>query len=901
MKKRNSKEKVRLEAISNSEDQKTTDSTLNEKQNDAYKYTLEEVFKKLNSSEKGLTKHEAEQNLHRYGLNELKAEEGANPLKIFLQQFYSPLVWILIVALALSIFLNETVDAIVIGAIIVINAALGFYQEFRAEKAIEALKKMASLKANVIRNGKEIKIDSKYLVPGDIIVLETGDKIPADSRLIEIYSLKTQEGPLTGESQPVVKSLEVLKEKTPLADRKNMVYSSTIIVAGRGKAMVTSTGMNTEVGKIAKLIEEAEEKSTPLQNKLSDLGKYLTVAVIVVAIIVFLVGIFSGQKASVMLLTAIALAVAAIPEGLPAVITISLAIGVQRMIKKNALVRKLPSVETLGSVNVICTDKTGTLTHNEMTVTKIWANNAAYEVTGSGYSLKGTFTINDKLANPEPLYQLLKIGTLCNNARLEGKDSKREVKGDPTEAALIVSAEKAGITPKELGETKIDEIPFSSERKMMTVICQNKKGKFSYTKGAPDILIEHCDRILIDNRILRLDRSFKKEILDCNEKFADEALRVLGFAYNDNFSQKEGSEKNMIFVGLQAMIDPPREEVKESIKKAQEAGIRVIMITGDQVNTAKAIANELGITGRAVTGLELDQIKNLKKEINDINIFARVNPKHKLNIVNALKEKDYVVAMTGDGVNDAPAIKKADIGISMGITGTDVAKEASDMILTDDNFTTIVNAIEEGRGIFDNIRKFVNYLLSSNLGEIILILFASVIGLPLPLTAIQILWINLVTDGLPATALSLDPHSEGIMKNKPRPAKESIISRTLKVDIIFIGILIGLVSLALFWLYQGSGLVKARTIAFTSLVFFEIIRLQIIRSEYKLGLFSNKFLLAAVASSILLQLLVVYGPLSSLFKTSILSLIDWGVIAIAGIVIFLLYKILKFIEKKIKV
>ncbi|MBU0459576.1 MAG: calcium-translocating P-type ATPase, SERCA-type [Nanoarchaeota archaeon] len=868
-------------------------------------YTLseEETLKVLKTTEKGLSSHEAEERLHKYGFNELKAEKGISPFKIFLQQFTSPLVWILLFALIVSIVLKETVDASVIGIIILLNAVLGFFQEYRAEKAIEALKKMASLKATVLRNNKQFKIDSKLLVPGDIIILETGEKIPADARLLEIHNLQTQEGPLTGESQPVTKYLLALKEKTPLADHKNMVYASTIITKGRGTAIVTTTGMQTEVGKIATLIQEAHEKLTPLQKKLRDLGKYLTIAVVIIAIIIFFSGLLSGQPASVMFLTAIALAVAAIPEGLPAVITISLALGIQRMVKKNALVRKLPSVETLGSVTTICTDKTGTLTHNQMTVTKIWANNQVYDITGSGYEPKGVFTLDNKLANPEHLQQLLKIGSLCNDAKFEGKDDQRNVLGDPTEAALIVSAEKAGFTNQELNkaEPRLDEIPFSSERKIMTTLHK----KNAYTKGAPDILINQCDRILINGKVRRITREDKKIILKENEQFAGEALRVLGFAYKENTNKKD-AEQGMVFVGLQAMIDPPREEAKVAIKRCQEAGIRVIMITGDQITTAQAIAKELGITGKAITGQQLNEIKDLRKQIKDIGIFARVNPEHKLDIVKALKKNGEVVAMTGDGVNDAPAIKKADIGISMGITGTDVAKEASDMILTDDNFASIVNAIEEGRGIFDNIRKFVNYLLSSNLGEIAVIFFASIYAsiaggsLFLPLTAIQILWINLITDGLPATALSLDPHSPGIMKRKPRPPRESILSKDLRWDIILFGVLIGVVCFGLFILYLGSGEMKVQTMIFTSLVFFELVRLQTIRSEYKLGIFSNKPLVGAVLLSIVLHLLTLYTPLNKIFKTVPLGLIDWGVLVLSSIVLLGLYKLIFYFMKRRK-
>lgn len=873
----------------------------------AHTLSKEDTLKQLNSTPKGLSSHQAEERLHQYGLNELKAEKGISPWQIIFEQFSSPLVWILLAALIISIVLKEEVDAIIIALIIILNAILGFIQEYRAEKAIEALQKMSALKARVLRNIKEIKIDSKYLVPGDILILDSGNKIAADGRLLEVHTLHTEEGPLTGESQPVTKKLGILDEKIALADRKNMVYGSTIVSQGKGKAVVTATGMRTEVGKIAKMIKEAQQKQTPLQKKLRDLGKYLTIAVVAVAVIVFLVGILSGEAASIMFLTAIALAVAAIPEGLPAVITISLAVGVQKMVKRNALVRKLPSVETLGSVNVICTDKTGTLTHNQMTITKIWANNQVYGVTGSGYEPKGAFQQGKKLANPLPLYQLLKCGALCNDASLEKKKAKWEVIGDPTEASLIVSAEKAGFTLKELHdeEPRFDEIPFSSERKMMTTLhrvgkrLKNSKENnsiTSFTKGSPALVLEKCNRILIDGKVFRLDRNKKKQILQQNESFAKQALRVLGFAYKDN-AIKTNAESEMIFIGLQAMIDPPREEVKESIKECQMAGIRVIMITGDQINTAQAIASRLGITGKAITGLDLDTL-NLNKEIKDINIFARVNPEHKLDIVKALKAKGYVVAMTGDGVNDAPALKKSDIGISMGITGTDVAKEASDMILTDDNFSSIVNAVEEGRGIFDNIRKFVNYLLSANLGEIAVILFATLLRLPLPLTAIQILWVNLVTDGLPATALSVDPHSKKVMREKPRPPKESILPKSLRWDIIMFGVLMGLGGVILFWLYQGSSLDKARTIVFTSLVLFELVRLQTIRRDYNLTFFSNRWLLSAVVLSLLLHLAVIYTPLSQWFKTAPLGFIDWGVLILASLMLWGVYRSGFWIFKK---
>ncbi len=868
-----------------------------------YEGSIQSALQKLNSSSEGLTVSQAKHRLGRYGLNEIEKGHHINPFKIFAEQFASPLVWILLVALVISVFLGEIENVIVIAIIVVLNSILGFIQEFRAEKSIEALQKMASLQAKVIRSGKEIKIDSKYLVPGDVIIIETGDKIPADCRLLEVHDLKTQEGPLTGESLPIHKLTSALPRNTPLAEQKNMVFASTVVSLGRGKAIVAKTGMNTQIGKIATMISDSHPKFTPLQQKLRQLGTYLTIAVVVVAIIVFLAGFLTGTAASIMFLTAIALAVAAIPEGLPAVITVSLALGVQKMIKRNVLVRKLPSVETLGSVNIICTDKTGTLTHNQMTVTKIWESNTVYDVTGSGYSSSGAFAVDKKLVKPNSLHQILLIGMLCNDAKLtlQGKDGKVELIGDPTEAALLVSAEKAGLSLQQLSKEyeRVDEIGFTSERKMMTTIHVKAGKKVALTKGAVDVILKQCNRILVNGKIQRLDRKTKEHILSQNEELAKGALRVLGFAYNKTFTSKQNAEKDMVFVGLQAMIDPPREEVKGSIKKCQEAGIRVIMITGDHLTTAKAIAHELGITGKAITGQDLENIQHLEEQIDTIGILARVKPEHKLQVVEALKKKGYVVAMTGDGVNDAPALKKADIGVAMSISGTDVAKEAADMILTDDNFTSIVSAVEEGRGIFDNIRKFVNYLLSSNLGEILVILFATLLRMPLPLTAIQILWVNLVTDGLPAMALSVDPHQGDIMKRKPRAASESILSRSLSADIIVLGSLIGLTTLGLFWLYLDSSLLKAQTIAFSALVLFEVVRLQTIRQSYKLGIFSNKPLVFAVIGSLALHLLVIYTPLRTFFGTVALDFMDWVVLIGAAAVLYLVNEAYYFVKKRV--
>jgi Ca2+-transporting ATPase len=853
---------------------------------------IEIIFKELKTSRLGLSTKEAKKRLQRLGENELKDNHHLSALKVFLNQFASPLIWILLIALIISSILGEITNSLIIFAIVMINTILGFVQEFRAEKTISSLKKISAHEAKVLRDGKITRIMSRHLVPGDVILLEVGDKVPADARLIETSELRTQEASLTGESQPTKKFLGVLRENTVLAEKSNMVFGSTIVITGKGTAVVTSTGMRTEIGKIAHLIEKTPEKHTPLQHNLSKLSRYLSLIVLFIAVIIFVVGITSGKDPAMMFLTAIAVAVAAIPEGLPAVITISLSLAIQRMSQKNSLIRKLTSVETLGSVNVICTDKTGTLTMNEMTVTKIFTNSQTYELSGIGYDKNGKITLDKKLANPETLQLILKTGALCNSAKIE----KGKVIGDPTEAALLISAEKAGLNIRQLHlqEPRTAEIPFTSERKMMTTIHKN----ISYTKGNPELILDRCNRLYLNNKIIPLDKKTKLALLKENEQLAKQALRVLAFAYNQKFSKKEDSEQDMVFLGFQAMIDPPREEAKKAIKRCQDAGIRVIMITGDQLHTAKAIAEKLNISGKAVTGSELKKI-DLKKEINSISVFARIDPEQKLHIVNALKNSGHIVAMTGDGINDAPALKKADIGIAMGLTGTDVAKESSEMILIDDNFSSIVSAVEEGRGIFNNIRKFINYLLSTNLGEVCIIFFASLFGLPLPLTALQILWINLISDGLPATALSLDPYSPNNMKNPPRHAQESILTKRLWLDIIFFGILAGAAVIVLFWLSLDQGLPKAQTIAFTSIFLFEIIHLYSIRKDHHLQIFSNIWLLGSILISILLMIIIIYTPLSVFFGTSSLSLKDWGMIIISGTVLFVIYRSIIFLIRKI--
>ncbi len=844
-----------------------------------YQLGVKEALKSVNSSLDGLSNSEAKTRLERYGYNEVKQAAGPSAIDIFFRQFKSPLVLILIAATLISVILGEYIDASVIFAVVILNALLGLYQEYRAERSIDALKKLQALKAIVIRDGKKIEVDARELVPGDVIVIEEGSKIPADSRLIEVISLQMNESSLTGESTPVSKNISSI-EHAQLSERKNMVFSGTNATVGRATAVVAATGMNTQIGKIAGMIQASEERETPLQKQLAGLGKTLGIIVIIVAVIVFGTELLEyGRFDKVFLvdlfITAVSLAVAAIPEGLPAVVTISLALGVQRMIARNALIRKLPAIETLGSTNVIASDKTGTLTHNEMTVREIWANDRIIKVTGEGYDLKGEFYYNDRQANPKQLKLALDIARLCNNASL----SDGKTIGDPTEIALLVVAEKAGI----IGDVaRIGEIPFDSNKKYMATLHHVNGKKMSYFKGAPEVILKMSNKINHEGRVRFLTRSEREKIAKINDEMAGSALRVLAVAYKEGTGTSE-----LVFVGLIGMIDPPRAEAKEAIKKCKEAGIRVVMITGDHKMTAIAIASEIGIGGRGITGEEIDKMdeKMLAYEARSVNIYARVSPEHKVKILEAVRKNgNLVVAMTGDGVNDAPALKAADIGVAMGLTGTDVAREASDMVLTDDNFASIVNAVEEGRGVYDNIKKFVLYLLSSNLAEVMVIFFAILLGWELPLVAIQLLWLNLVTDGLPAIALGVDPARKDIMKQMPRQANERILSRKTAIHIILSGFILAVGVLYLFNNAIDDGIEKARTVAFTSLVVFEIIRLYVIRADYKLGIFSNKFLIYAVASSIILQLFVLYTPvINTYFKNVPLNLADWGLILLVGI------------------
>ncbi|MFH1978161.1 MAG: calcium-translocating P-type ATPase, SERCA-type [Candidatus Aenigmatarchaeota archaeon] len=866
------------------------------------------TIKKLESSENGLTESEAKARLKKYGLNVFTEKEKISKLTIFLNQFKNTLVIILIIAAIVSLVAESIVDAAVIFAIVIINAIIGFREEYNAEKAMEALKRLASPVTIVIRDGKKQEIETKFIVPGDIVVLEEGTKMPADMRLLGVSEMHVDESSLTGESTTITKIIDVLKD-VPLADRKNMGYMGTVVVSGRGHGIVVSTGMSTEMGKIAELIQEAEEEPTPLQKSLKRFGKNLTALIVIISLLVMFAGIFRGGEFLDMVLTGIALAVAAIPEGLPAVVTITLTFGIKKMAKANAIVRRLPSVESLGSTTVICSDKTGTLTKNEMTVTRIYANSETYEVTGEGYEPKGDFIIDGKKIDPEKdknLSILLKTGLLCNNSELNNNN----IIGDPTEGALVVAAAKAFDIHKMIKNFPREaEIPFSSERKMMSTVNKEGTRKFMYTKGAPENVLAACNKIYKNGRVMSLTSTEKKEILEQNQVLANQALRVLGLAYKQVKSIKE-KEKELVFLGLVGMIDPPRHSVKEDVKLCKAAGIRSVMITGDHKDTAVAVAREIGIFSEGdeyLTGVELEKLSDeqLDKVVEKISVYARVNPIQKIRIVKSLKRKGHIVAMTGDGVNDAPALKGADIGIAMGIKGTDVSKEASDMILKDDNFSTIVSAIREGRRIYDNIKKFIYYLLSCNLGEVLVLAVAMIIGFSdpshperilVPLTATQILWMNLVTDGLPATALGVDPPARNIMNRPPRNSKEKIISKGPLIDMIIVGVVMMIGTLYLFSIYIPAGAEVARTVAFTTIVMYQMFRVLSMHMSYNTKFLTNRGLFLAILSSIILQLVVIYVPLLQVaFGTVSLDLIQWGEILFVSFLVmpimWLKYKI----------
>lgn len=826
---------------------------------------------------KDLTSKEAKKRLKKFGKNEIKRTRKVSPIRIFFSQFTSPLILVLIVAAIISFIIghlpdqpHNTADAILILIIVFFSGVAGFIQEYKAEKTVEALQKISTPKIKVMRDGKEVEIDIGLVVPRDTILLEEGDVVPADAKLIEGNNIQFDEAVLTGESTAIRKK------------KGDIIFRGAFVNSGSGKAIVFKTGMQTKLGAIAEKLQEMKEEKSPFKKELDKFSKKVLIAISAIILVIFLVSILKYSLYQ-SLLTGISLAVAAIPEGLPAVLIFALAIGAKSMADKHALVRKLSVVESAGGIDIICADKTGTITRNQMEVVKLFADDKVVD--------------SKKIKTNKIISYLLTCGALCNNAK-EGYDhlGKKKYFGDQTEIALMELSNRNGFTKEKLNRySRIDELPFSSKRKMMSVIYK-EKGRKEYTifsKGAPEILLNHCSKIMIDGKIRALNKGAREKILEQNEKFASDALRVLGFALKNTSDPEKDTEKDLVWIGLQAMIDSPRKEVKNALKKCRSAGIRVMMLTGDNPSTASAIANKIGLKSNGVlTGKELDSLDDagLKQNIkNGINIFARISPQHKLRILGALKQ-DYRVAMTGDGVNDALALKKADVGIAMGIKGTDVAKQASDIIFLDDNFATIITAIKGGRRAFDNIRKFVNYLFVCNLAEVLVIFLATIfLTLKEPIMLpVQLLWINLLTDGLPALALGIDPARPMVMKEPPRGKYEHIIDKRQSWLIWTIGIKKTLILLATFFILLPLGTARARTALFTGFILYEFVRIGSIRYQDKLTWLSNKWLLAALIGSVILQLIILYTPLSSYFYIVPLGWYEWAVLLTGVVVGYLL-------------
>ena len=866
-----------------------------------YKKSKNEILQELDVDEKnGLSSTEALRRLEKYGKNKLETKKKKTLFKQFLSQLKDVMIYILIIAAIISAFLGEISDALIILLVIIINAVIGVIQESKAEKALDALKELSTPKALVKRDGSLKKILSEDIVPGDIVIIDAGRYIPGDLRLIDTANLKIEESAFTGESVPSEKDASFLPDKEiPIGDQNNMAFMSTLATYGRGVGVVVGTGMNTEIGKIAKMIEQEENDETPLQKKLSELGKILGFLAVGICILIFIISFFQGRDLLEMFLTSISLAVAAIPEGLPAIVAIVLALGVQRMVKKNAIIRKLPAVETLGSVSIICSDKTGTLTQNKMTVTTIYANDS--------YIKESEFNLND---NESKL--LVDCMVLCNDATY----SEKSQTGDPTEIALLESPFKLNILKEKLEKEfkRIDEIPFDSDRKLMTTVnlVDDKKARV-FTKGALDSILSICNKISVNGKLLDFSKEYKAKVLENSNIMSDKALRVLAFAYKDISKENivlDSLEKDLVFIGMVGMIDPPRLEVKDSIKLCKSAGITPVMITGDHKNTAFAIANELGIAediSQAITGHEIDKFKEeeFNEKIINYRVFARVSPEHKVKIVKAFKSHGNIVSMTGDGVNDAPSLKAADIGVAMGITGTDVSKGASDMILTDDNFSTIVSAVEEGRKIYLNIKKSIVFLLSCNLGEILTLFTAILLNWNSPLQPIHILWVNLITDSFPALALGVDKTKEDVMNNPPRNPKESIFIKSDKIQLIINGVLIGGITLFAFKLGErlyADSLIHAQTMAFVVLsvsqLFLSLSLRSNIKSAFSLGIFSNKYLVYSILLGIFLQVIIIsISFIANIFKVTPLLLYDWIVVILVSLIPFAINEILKLFRK----
>lgn len=866
-----------------------------------YKKSKNEILQELDVDEKnGLSSTEALRRLEKYGKNKLETKKKKTLFKQFLSQLKDVMIYILIIAAIISAFLGEISDALIILLVIIINAVIGVIQESKAEKALDALKELSTPKALVKRDGSLKEILSEDIVPGDIVIIDAGRYIPGDLRLIDTANLKIEESAFTGESVPSEKDASFLPDKEiPIGDQNNMAFMSTLATYGRGVGVIVGTGMNTEIGKIAKMIEQEENDETPLQKKLSELGKILGFLAVGICILIFIISFFQGRDLLEMFLTSISLAVAAIPEGLPAIVAIVLALGVQRMVKKNAIIRKLPAVETLGSVSIICSDKTGTLTQNKMTVTTVYTNDS--------YIKESEFNLND---NESKL--LVDCMVLCNDATY----SEKSQTGDPTEIALLESPFKLNILKEKLEKEfkRIDEIPFDSDRKLMTTVnlVDDKKARV-FTKGALDSILSICNKISVNGKLVDFSKEYKAKVLENSNIMSDKALRVLAFAYKDISKENivlDSLEKDLVFIGMVGMIDPPRLEVKDSIKLCKSAGITPVMITGDHKNTAFAIANELGIAediSQAITGHEIDKFKEeeFNEKIVNYRVFARVSPEHKVKIVKAFKSHGNIVSMTGDGVNDAPSLKAADIGVAMGITGTDVSKGASDMILTDDNFSTIVSAVEEGRKIYLNIKKSIVFLLSCNLGEILTLFTAILLNWNSPLQPIHILWVNLITDSFPALALGVDKTKEDVMNNPPRNPKESIFIKSDKIQLIINGVLIGGITLFAFKLGErlyADSLIHAQTMAFVVLsvsqLFLSLSLRSNTKSAFSLGIFSNKYLVYSILLGIFLQVIIIsISFIANIFKVTPLLLYDWIVVILVSLIPFAINEILKLFRK----
>lgn len=854
---------------------------------------IEPVFSRLHSSPRGLSAREVRSRQTEYGPNILSEKRHVSAFHIYASQFANSLIITLLVAAAL-IFLvwyfgdhdrADIIEGSLIIGIVFLITLLGFVQEYRAERAVEALKKLLAFEAKIIRDGKELIVPVRELVPGDVVILEEGEKVPADMRLFDVAELQVNEASLTGESVPVVKEINSMRETTTLGDQKNMAFSGTIVSLGRGKGIVTTIGDSTEIGKIAQAVAEVKEEATPIQLRLDRISKIMGIGVLALSAIVFIFIMFFSQEFADQTIVerllhsgiaAIALAVAAIPEGLPAVVTISLALGTQRMLKRNALVRKLNSIETLGSTDVICADKTGTLTKGEMTVQELYVNAESYQVSGTGYDTEGQIRDSSGKINLTPeLKLLLRTGGICNNAQLT---TNNKIIGDPTEASLLISAQKGGV---DIQANRIDEIPFSSTRKAMSVVIEEKGKATLYSKGAPEIILAKCNRYIHHGKIVTLKQSDRTLILKQTEKMSQKALRTLGFAYkplHQKINDHKSIEADLTFIGLQGMIDPAREEVKGLVAKCHGSGIRIIMVTGDHAATAEAVAHDIGITGASVTGQDLANMSKpeLSKSVALINIFARVNPDTKMKIVTTLEAQGHIVAMTGDGVNDAPAMKSASIGIAMGKTGTDVAKEASDMVLLDDRFATIIAAVEEGRGVFENIRKFVAYLLSCNIGEVIVVFVAVALFHHVPLTATMLLWINIITDGFPAVALGMDPARRDILHASPSEFQKEIITPKIWLEMVVFGVLLTCLVLSVYIVNLPEGEAEARAAAFTAVVVCELVRVLQIRHQFHNPFWSNLWLLGAVIISFILHLVLLFVPFfANLFGLAPLDVSDW--------------------------